>query len=219
MHNSPPQRITIQQNTPSSVVESLFQRDCTVQLSIGQYTLPALIDTGAAQSCFKLSTLQNVYPEYRKLMRKPTVQFKTASGSDMINSGTLAIVFRLADSRCEIQFNVFKEMTEHIILGRDFLEKYKGKINFSKNSLEFSNTPMLEAAEKVKLKPYQVCLIKSKCCKTTFLPDGLHGTIMPQQKFNGIQVKPTIGTACNNTTPVLVKNNSPYPLTIKAGTA
>ena len=79
-------------------------------------------------------------------MQKPTVQFKTATGSAMINKGTVPITFKLADSRCEIKFNVFQDMTEHIILGRDFLVKYQGKINFSKNSLEFSNAPMLTAA-------------------------------------------------------------------------
>ena len=63
-------------------------------------------------------------------MQKPTVQFKTATGSAMINKGTVPITFKLADSRCEIKFNVFQDMTEHIILGRDFLVKYQGKINF-----------------------------------------------------------------------------------------
>jgi len=41
---------------------------------------------------------------------------------------------------------------------------------------------------------------------------------MPKTKYNGVQVQPTLGTTCDNATPILVRNLSAYPLTIRKGT-
>ena len=89
----------------------------------------ALIDTGATRSCLSEEYYQQLLLPGLKPVHK--LQVRTASGSSLCPTGTVACDFKLGKQPFSFEFIVCRGLSRPCILGLDFLRKYKIGIGWS----------------------------------------------------------------------------------------
>ena len=91
----------------------------------------ALVDTGAMRSCLSEEYYQQLLLPGLKPVHK--LQVRTASGSSLCPTGTIACDFRLGKQPFSFKFIICRGLSRPCILGLDFLRKYKIGIGWSPN--------------------------------------------------------------------------------------
>ena len=89
----------------------------------------ALVDTGATRSCLSEEYYQQLLLPGLKPVHK--LQVRTASGSSLCPTGTVACDFKLGKQPFSFEFIVCRGLSRPCILGLDFLRKYKIGIGWS----------------------------------------------------------------------------------------
>ena len=89
----------------------------------------ALVDTGATRSCLSEEYYQQLLLPGLKPVHK--LQVRTASGSSLCPTGTVACDFKLGKQPFSFKFIVCRGLSRPCILGLDFLRKYKIGIGWS----------------------------------------------------------------------------------------
>ena len=204
------------------LITTHFYLDSIVRLSINNLTIAALIDSGSPINCIRVTTLQKIDPHYKKQLTKPPPEeYTTASGSEMLPKGMINLNFTLSNVKCCLKFHAFEDLTQDVILGRDFLAKHEATLDYKSKSMSFLEKPKLITTSNHKLSPGECCLIQTKPTSGSrlILPTGLHGTTAYKHKRNGLTVYESAVTCSNNMIPVIVKNENMYDVKIKSGTS
>ena len=92
----------------------------TVPATLEHTVCNALIDTGATRSC-----LSEEYYQQLLLPGLKPVQVRTASGSSLQPTGTIACSFKLGKQTFSFEFIVCRGLSRPCILGLDFLRKHR----------------------------------------------------------------------------------------------
>ena len=101
----------------------------TVPATLEHTLCNALVDTGATRSCLSEEYYQQLLLPGLKPVRK--LQVRTASGSSLCPTGTVACDFKLGKQPFSFEFIVCRGLSRPCILGLDFLRKYKIGIGWS----------------------------------------------------------------------------------------
>ena len=101
----------------------------TVPATLEHTLCNALVDTGATRSCLSEEYYQQLLLPGLKPVHK--LQVRTASGSSLCPTGTVACDFKLGKQPFSFEFIVCRGLSQPCILGLDFLRKYKIGIGWS----------------------------------------------------------------------------------------
>ena len=101
----------------------------TVPATLEHTLCNALVDTGATKSCLSEEYYQQLLLPGLKPVHK--LQVRTASGSSLCPTGTVACDFKLGKQPFSFEFIVCRGLSRPCILGLDFLRKYKIGIGWS----------------------------------------------------------------------------------------
>ena len=101
----------------------------TVPATLEHTLCNALVDTGATRSCLSEEYYQQLLLPGLKPVHK--LQVRTASGSSLCPTGTVACDFKLGKQPFSFKFIVCRGLSRPCILGLDFLRKYKIGIGWS----------------------------------------------------------------------------------------
>ena len=101
----------------------------TVPATLEHTLCNALVDTGATRSCLSEEYYQQLLLPGLKPVHK--LQVRTASGSSLCPTGTVACDFKLGKQPFSFEFIVCRGLSRPCILGLDFLRKYKIGIGWS----------------------------------------------------------------------------------------
>ncbi|UYV74124.1 K02A2.6-like [Cordylochernes scorpioides] len=144
-----------------------LQRNKTTQIEINDYTVEALIDTGAVVSCIdeELS-----YKLKLKVVKDNNLNLK-AAGDQKLNAKGRSM------EKYTIQMIVLEKCNPKIILGDDFLSHYKALINCRNNTLWIESPNNIDqddtslkyarAVEDRIIPEFSLCLVKGYCEPTT----------------------------------------------------
>jgi hypothetical protein len=200
-----------------NVIATHCYADSVIRLQFkGGKIIGCLIDTGAAISCVSTTALSTIMPQYESKMNNITGRtFRSASGAEMTPIGTVNLQFYIGSTECETECYVFPKLSQEMILGRSFLNKYQATVDFGLNTFSFQIKATLYPTQSVTLKPRELCVIQAECRdKNIILPTGLHG-IVPQMKLkSGIIFHASAVTSSDNTVPIMVENKSNKSVTV-----
>ena len=101
----------------------------TVPATLEHTLCNALVDTGITRSCLSEEYYQQLLLPGLKPVHK--LQVRTASGSSLCPTGTVACDFKLGKQPFSFKFIVCRGLSRPCILGLDFLRKYKIGIGWS----------------------------------------------------------------------------------------
>jgi transposase InsO family protein len=116
----------------------------------------ALLDTGAGISLISSQILAELSPEVVGKRDTRAVKIKNASGKDMPVLGNFYLNFRIKGMNVKHLFIVTNEISEAVILGIDFITKYKVNFDGHKRQITYNikgKSEKLIANIAVKLKP------------------------------------------------------------------
>ncbi|UYV78709.1 K02A2.6-like [Cordylochernes scorpioides] len=151
-----------------------LQRNKTTQIEINDYTVEALIDTGAVVSCIdeELS-----YKLKLKVVKDNNLNLKAAGDHKLNAKGRSMVSFNMDQEKYTIQMIVLEKCNPKIILGDDFLSHYKALINCRNNTLWIESPNNMDqddtslkyarAVEDRIIPEFSLCLVKGYCEPTT----------------------------------------------------
>ena len=120
---------------------------------------PALVDTGATFSVIREAFLKRLKLPASKFSHVHT-RITLANGQRVVARQQVHLKFHINNQPYSLDFLVLKQLTRPLILGVDFLKKYKALINFD-TDYTLITRPIL-AAQKVTLPPFSEYTIKGK---------------------------------------------------------
>ena len=111
-----------------------------ISVTIEDFKFPALIDTGAAVTAIS-SQVWDKYLSHKNccLDSSSTSRVTSVSGSPLSVLGKVWLNFVIKSDVFPFEAYVIKDLTHDVVLGRDFLQKYRLIINFMENIIEFSH--------------------------------------------------------------------------------
>ncbi|UYV71788.1 K02A2.6-like [Cordylochernes scorpioides] len=151
-----------------------LQRNKTTQIEINDYTVEALIDTGAVVSCIdeELS-----YKLKLKVIKDNNLNLKAAGDQKLNAKGRSMVSFKMDQEKYTIQMIVLEKCNPKIILGDDFLSHYKALINCRNNTLWIESPNNMDqddtslkyarAVEDRIIPEFSLCLVKGYYEPTT----------------------------------------------------
>ena len=202
-------------DTSSTIHSTHFFADSAIQLQVKGHKYPALIDSGSAISAIRLNTFRGLFPKATYTIKPTNQKFNTVSGNSMAPEGTALISFNIGSVKCDLNFFIFQDMTNQIILGRDFMDKYECAIDFKNKRILFNSAARIQSSKSYVLQPGEVCLIQAKLTGDMEFPTGLNGIVQSANKRAGYSIIETAGTVFGNSVPVMIQNNNFMPLKIR----
>ena len=111
-----------------------------ISVTIEDFKFPALIDTGAAVTAIS-SQVWDQYLCHKNccLDSSSTSRVTSVSGSPLSVLGKVWLNFVIKSDVFPFEAYVIKDLTHDVVLGRDFLQKYCSRIDFTDNVIEFSH--------------------------------------------------------------------------------
>ena len=98
---------------------------------IGTSVCNALIDTGATKSCISEKFYQQL-PSIN-MQKLKNISVKSATGSNLTPLGIISCSFELGDIRFHNNLIVCRNLTQPLILGRDFLLQHHITVHYAEN--------------------------------------------------------------------------------------
>lgn len=112
-------------------------RGC-VPVSMFNKQTPGLLDSGASVCVIKLSFLLSLkLPVYCKMIPRKTSMY-LANGSIITSKHRVVIPFKIYDKLHRMEFKVLENASNNVILGVDFLEKYRASFDYFPSNEEVS---------------------------------------------------------------------------------
>ena len=110
-----------------------------ISVTIEDFKFPALIDTGAAVTAIS-SKVWDKYLGHKNCCLDPSSTTRVTSVSSPLSVlGKVWLNFVIKSDVLPFEAHVIKDLTHDVVLGRDFLQKYRLIINFMENIIEFSH--------------------------------------------------------------------------------
>ena len=136
------------------------EQGTTFPTKIGTIMCNALIDTSATRSCMSERYYQKLH--LTKIHLLQNINVKLATGSNLAPIGLVTCTFELGKTKFNSDFIVCKNLTRHLILGRDFLIQNHVSVRYSENGkciLDYQQQELI-AYLNIEFKP-QLCLATS----------------------------------------------------------
>ena len=162
----------------------------TVPATLEHTLCNALVDTGATRSCLSEEYYQQLLLPGLKPVHK--LQVRTASGSSLCPTGTVACDFKLGKQPFYFEFIVCRGLSRPCILGLDFLRKYKIGIGWSptgKFQLDlhqrvlvesvkvYMSGPTLQTRQCVTIPSRSLMVLNAKATRDRHMEGGLHKVV------------------------------------------
>ena len=193
-----------------------YYQEATLPIDIHGQRIIALLDTGAGVNCISENLVQKLKGKIK--IQKTDGEFYNASGKEMSVTGTTRIKFK-AEQRCYNElFYIFKELSQHVILGRPFLYNNKVSLDFSSKYIHFNGKTTVNTIDSMKISPKQAALLSVQLNGKLELPNGLQGYITDTVLRSGLKVLPTASTVCQGRVFAAVYNTSENSITVPANT-
>ncbi len=212
-----------QQNIIPSVVSSVESSKLLIDISLCSCSFRALVDSGCSGiSLIKLSAVQ----EIDATIEEDFISLKTADSKTKLHVvGSVVVPVRIGGLCADQLFYVVSDLCADVILGTDFLVKYKcsidlgkmylcskeiGTISFLKNQLDFDAC----LTNHVILEPHSSSVVKFSC--SGFSPDSII-CFNPFDNLDNLYIPPCLTTVQpDNTFIATVHNTSIFPKAFKA---
>ena len=116
-----------------------------INVAIGEVKIQCLLDTGASISCVSQSLLNRIKQSQTLNVTKSTYNQVYGVEGEILNIiGCVTLTFTIADREFKQEFHIFKRLHHSIILGVDWLQNNKCKIDYSSNALTSrAGTPLI----------------------------------------------------------------------------
>ena len=162
----------------------------TVPATLEHTLCNALVDTGATRSCLSEEYYQQLLLPGLKPVHK--LQVRTASGSSLCPTGTVACDFKLGKQPFSFEFIVCRGMSRPCILGLDFLRKYKigicwsptGKFQLDlhqqvlvKSVKVYMSGPTLQTRQCITIPSRSLMVLNAKATIDRHMEGGLHKVV------------------------------------------
>ena len=109
------------------------QKFCNV--SFGKFAVSALIDTGAEISLIRQDVFNKIPREYVLDHAQPTCSLLGVTGHQLQVSEKALVKMRSGQRVVEQEVHVVENIAKQMILGIDFLENHKAKLDFEQKTL------------------------------------------------------------------------------------
>ncbi|UYV68419.1 hypothetical protein LAZ67_5004277, partial [Cordylochernes scorpioides] len=195
-----------------------LQRNKTTQIEINDYTVEALIDTGAVVSCIdeELS-----YKLKLKVVKDNNLNLKAAGDQKLNAKGRSMVSFNMDQEKYTIQMIVLEKCNPKIILGDDFLSHYKALINCRNNTLWIESPNNMDqddtslkyarAVEDRIIPEFSLCLFKGYCEPTTDDKEILIENLSSLTSKYGLITTRSLLKNTRNLNSITVKDQYPLP--------
>ena len=98
----------------------------------------ALLDSGAHISCISMSLYNKIKSSCSKLQKSSYSEVYGVGGEILHVHGSVTASFQIGNSKFSQVFHVFQKLHNDLILGIDFLQKYRCIVDFSANELKIN---------------------------------------------------------------------------------
>ena len=125
-----------------------------ITISIAKTTTSALVDTGASLSVIKRDFLDTLFlPENVKAGQKCHCRVFLADGSTVFIRKKVKLTFQIGHQEFSNEFKVMDKMDRPVILGVDFLSKYRASIKFDEEQMK-TKPRTIRAVKNITLPPW-----------------------------------------------------------------
>ena len=200
-----------------------------VEVSIANQKSKALVDTGSSLSCIHQSLLSKIDSDFQNLKPSQHTHVMGVSGHLLRVKGTVTLNLKIGENNFPQTFHVFDNIQHPLIIGIDFLTKYKCKIDFETLQFESSiNCISINVAtaiplglarvkKTIVLKPYSQSLVPIRLSKMSHNEVAILEEV-PSLRDKNVALGRTIvrseqGEAC-----CLLMNPLPFEVCIKLNT-
>ena len=107
------------------------------------------------KSVISKETIEQVLPNYT-IKKCDQHTFHTASGDELTSMGSVQLAFTIEDVLCEIEAHVFAKLSQSVLLGQNWMEKYEAQLKFTKRKVTFN--VKAEIASVSEIAPGEMCI-------------------------------------------------------------
>ena len=125
------QTLCSSQQTGRAQAVSVTLKNGTVDLTIFELSIPALVDTGASVSCISDSFATSLIKKHKLKTNRVHQRVFTADGSGHTVRKTIKIPLQISSMSFNHKFLILPKLHRTIILGCDFLKDKRASINFN----------------------------------------------------------------------------------------
>ena len=164
-----------------NIIDSVFDPDCTVHVRFNNVTLPALMDTGASNSCISVAAVRRISPHLVQYIIKRNKRFTSATGEVMPYVGEITLHCSIQNQILVCNFSVFEHLSGEVLLGRDFMSKYGLKIDFGSNKVLFNTDHRVVLAKCTEIEANRVVWFKGELKVISCYLMGFMGYYRPER--------------------------------------
>ena len=164
---------------PTCIVQCELYENNLLPFQVGHHTYTAILDTGADCTVMSYEFMKELQQFIKLELIKSNTPGIRAVGEFVVKAyGNCSVPITIQGLPFNINARVLKSLRPKIILGNDFIIKYKGIINISDRSAHFTvkNVPV-RAVHNIKVQPMQEVSIPAQIDDN--LPVGLVGELTP----------------------------------------
>ena len=186
----------------------------------GEVKIASLIDSGAACNCIRLDAMKMIKPDFR-LDKNTGAVFSAANQQSISSLGSAYLEFTVNGHPSCAKVHVFENLNQRLILGRPWILANEVQIDLAHETIKMKTVPLF-ASSNCTLKPGEVSLVQAHFGSRDRLlyPDGLHGLVSSRHHtVLGPQVMEIAATSFDGKVPVMIRNTSGAPITIRRETA
>ena len=204
-----------------------IRHDCTLPLREHAYIrvmckgrhTDALLDTGASRSIISRQFL-DCLPGKHILQPSNIKNFIVANSNEMRVMGVITLPVLLGENRCHMSFHVVEDLATEVIIGRDYMIKYRIRINYKNEMVSFDLEEGLFNVDSVVISPNSQIKIemrlrdRKKHCN--FVAKVMPNTKHPLSPI--IARKEQVAKINDGRTYIMVCNKGNRPIELTAGT-
>jgi hypothetical protein len=194
-----------------------MKEHCLINVSCYGRPAQALIDTGATRSLVSEAFVASM-PGFHEIKPSQVKQFVVANGASMSCHGIVTLPVYLGHDRVFMKFHVVSDLAQTMIIGRDYLMRYRVKINYSDEIITLDLTEGLFSVHDTTIPPKSSTFIQMRL-RPSKHECTVNAVIRPAAKHNlsaTLKHSQQIAQISEGRTHVEVQNKGNQPICIGA---
>lgn len=182
-----------------------YSENCanSVSFFVNNKMLGFLVDTGASLCALKFEHLDSRIPLHKESLEINGI------GGKIVSIGYVYLQLTIKNVEFREKFYVFNSLQCHTdgIIGRNFLEKYKAKLDYEQNTLDLSNQGT-NIILNLNTSAGQILVLPARCESIQYVETGLEEecVVLPGELCQGVFVAGVIAQPENGKVPVKILN-------------
>ncbi|XP_072045952.1 uncharacterized protein [Amphiura filiformis] len=205
----------------SDNVETDFDEEVYISVTIGSQNIDCLIDTGCTMNLIDHEYWHSLELSHQIAVSRPRLtKARTANKSVLQISGFVVVPLFIEGAKFLVPMYIARNLSQEIMLGKRFLKQHKARLDFNTQKLRLFKRSNLRVIERQEIPPHSQSVVRARLSNN--LPKGTIGLCQGGRRVTalGVLIANTVSSVQHITnksscsTQLLVLNTSNEPIVL-----